>query len=371
VVRLAILTAIVIVGAAWTAPAAASTVDVAAGPVGWWEAEDNGAVAAQAGAPHHGDARSLPLVQPVVGMAATPTGRGYWLVASDGGIFTYGDATFHGSTGGIALWQPIVGMAATPTGRGYRLFAADGGVFTFGDAAFAGSDVAEARRPPVVDGGPLAGGYWMARSDGGVATFSATARTPVVAPVCRVEATVAADRSAAGGWVFAADPLAVPTPPAGPGASGIDSEATDALLDHAQACQVADPAVGAALADPLPGAGRSSVFGQRLHPIWGVTQLHSGQDLAAPGGTAILAAAAGTVVGVRQQVAYGNAVVIDHGGRTATVYAHLGRVDVAVGASVAAGGVIGTVGSTGFATGPHLHYEVRIEGEAVDPTPYL
>jgi murein DD-endopeptidase MepM/ murein hydrolase activator NlpD len=74
---------------------------------------------------------------------------------------------------------------------------------------------------------------------------------------------------------------------------------------------------------------------------------------------------------VRQQVAYGKAVVIDHGGRTATLYAHLARVDVAVGQAVAAGDAIGTVGSTGFATGPHLHYEVRVEGEPVDPRPYL
>jgi murein DD-endopeptidase MepM/ murein hydrolase activator NlpD len=305
-------------------------------------------------------------------MAATPTGRGYWLVASDGGIFTYGDATFHGSTGGIDLWEPIVGMAATPTGGGYWLFAADGGVFTFGDAVFVGSDVAQAQRPPVVDGGPLADGYWMARSDGGVATFRAVApRVVVVAPVCRADATVAADRSAVGSWVFASEPLPVPNPPVGPEASGIDSQATDTLLDHAQACQVVDPSVADALADPLPGAGRSSVFGQRLHPIWGVVQLHSGQDLAAPDGSSILAAAAGTVVAVRQQVAYGNSVVIDHGGRTATAYAHLSRIDVAVGAAVAGGDVIGTVGSTGFATGPHLHYEVRIEGEAVDPRPHL
>ena len=372
VVRLAVLLAVAIVaGAARTSAAGASTVDVAAGPVGWWEAEHTGAVAARAGAQHHGDASALPLVEPVVGMAATPTGRGYWLVAADGGIFTYGDATFHGSTGGIALWQPIVDMAATPTGRGYWLFAADGGVFTFGDAVFAGSDVAEARRPPVVDGGPLAVGYWMARGDGGVATFNATARTPVVAPVCRAEATVAADRSAAGSWVFASEPLPVPTPSEGPEASGIDSEATDLLLDHVQACQVVDPSVAAALADPLPGARRSSAFGERLHPIWGVVQLHSGQDLAAPAGSAIVAVAAGTVAAVRQQVAYGNVVVIDHGGRTATVYAHLGRVDAAVGGPVAAGGVIGTVGRTGFATGAHLHYEVRIEGEPVDPVPHL
>ena len=73
---------------------------------------------------------------PVVGMAATPDGKGYWLVASDGGIFTFGDAGFYGSTGALTLNKPIVGMAATPDGKGYWLVASDGGIFTFGDAAF-------------------------------------------------------------------------------------------------------------------------------------------------------------------------------------------------------------------------------------------
>jgi N-acetylmuramoyl-L-alanine amidase len=75
---------------------------------------------------------------PVVGMAATPDGKGYWLVASDGGIFTFGDAGFYGSTG-RHLNAPVVGMAATPDGKGYWLVASDGGIFTFGDAGFYGS----------------------------------------------------------------------------------------------------------------------------------------------------------------------------------------------------------------------------------------
>ncbi|WP_200891146.1 hypothetical protein, partial [Acidithrix ferrooxidans] len=76
------------------------------------------------------------LNKPIVGMAATPDGKGYWLVASDGGIFTYGDAGFYGSAGAIPLNKPIVGMAATPDGKGYWLVASDGGIFTYGDAAF-------------------------------------------------------------------------------------------------------------------------------------------------------------------------------------------------------------------------------------------
>ena len=72
------------------------------------------------------------LNKPVVGMVATPDGKGYWLVASDGGIFSFGDARFHGSTGNMVLNKPIVGMARNITGTGYWLLAQDGGVFSFG-----------------------------------------------------------------------------------------------------------------------------------------------------------------------------------------------------------------------------------------------
>jgi hypothetical protein len=82
-----------------------------------------------------------PLNKPVVGMAATPDGRGYWSVASDGGIFSFGSAVFHGSTGSLTLARPMVGMARTPDGGGYWMVAADGGIFSLGDAAFFGSAV--------------------------------------------------------------------------------------------------------------------------------------------------------------------------------------------------------------------------------------
>jgi ribosomal protein L24E len=78
------------------------------------------------------------LNRPVVGIAATPSGRGYWMVASDGGIFSFGDAPFLGSMGGQALDQPIVGMAAPPSGQGYWFVAQDGGIFAF-DVPFLGS----------------------------------------------------------------------------------------------------------------------------------------------------------------------------------------------------------------------------------------
>ena len=79
------------------------------------------------------------LNQPVVGIAATPTGQGYWLVAADGGIFAYGDAVFDGSTGAIHLNQPVVGIAPYGNDAGYWLVAKDGGIFAFGGAPFLGS----------------------------------------------------------------------------------------------------------------------------------------------------------------------------------------------------------------------------------------
>jgi hypothetical protein len=118
----------------------------------------------------HSDSQSN---QPIVGMAATPTGRGYWQVASDGGVFSFGDAAFHGSTGNIALNRPIVDMAATPDGGGYWLVASDGGIFSFGDAAFHGSTGAIHLNRPIVGmaSTPDGGGYWLVASDGGVFSF--------------------------------------------------------------------------------------------------------------------------------------------------------------------------------------------------------
>ena len=121
-----------------------------------------------------GSAANLGLKQPIVGMAATPSGKGYWLVAADGGIFTFGDARFYGSTGGRALNQPIVGMAATPTGRGYWLVAADGGIFTLRRRPFLRIDRRPTRstsRSSACAATPTGRGYWLVASDGGIFTF--------------------------------------------------------------------------------------------------------------------------------------------------------------------------------------------------------
>jgi hypothetical protein len=108
---------------------------------GYWTVNGAGAVVEHGGVTVFGSPAlsGIALSKPIVGMAASPDGKGYWLVASDGGIFTFGDAVFYGSTGAIHLNQPIVGMAASPDGKGYWLVASDGGIFTFGDAPFRGT----------------------------------------------------------------------------------------------------------------------------------------------------------------------------------------------------------------------------------------
>ncbi len=115
----------------------------------------------------------------------------------------------------------------------------------------------------------------------------------------------------------------------------------------------------------------TSPFGPRVHPIFGTIRMHTGVDFGAATGTPIHAAAAGIVVWAGPQGGYGNAVIIDHGGGLATLYAHQSRVGVSVGQHVSANQVIGYVGSTGYATGPHLHFEVRVHGNPVDPMGYL
>ena len=140
---------------------------------GYWQVARDGGMFTFGDAPFLGSTGDLRLNSPIVGMAATPTGRGYWLVAADGGIFTFGDAPFLGSTGDLRLNSPIVGMAATPSGRGYWLVARDGGIFTFGDAAFLGSTGDLRLNAPIVGMAPSPSGrgYRVVATDGGIFTF--------------------------------------------------------------------------------------------------------------------------------------------------------------------------------------------------------
>ncbi len=141
---------------------------------GYWLVASDGGIFTGGDAGFYGSLGNVHLNRPIVGMAATPDGRGYWLVASDGGIFTGGDAGFYGSLGNVHLNRPIVGMAATPDGRGYWLVASDGGIFTGGEAGFYGSLGGDIHLNQTVVGiaaTPDGRGYWLVASDGGVFAF--------------------------------------------------------------------------------------------------------------------------------------------------------------------------------------------------------
>ncbi len=128
----------------------------------------------------------------------------------------------------------------------------------------------------------------------------------------------------------------------------------------------------APLRKPLSGPLQvTSLFGYRPDPFLGRPALHSGVDLRDDYGAPVKATAAGVVTVAGPQGGYGNLVEIDHGGGMATRYGHLSAIDVAPGQQVTPGTSIGRVGSTGRSTGPHLHYEVRVDGEAVDPARFL
>jgi hypothetical protein len=139
---------------------------------GYWLVASDGGIFTLGDAKFFGSMGGKRLNRPVVDLATTPDGRGYWLVASDGGIFTFGNAKFYGSMGGKPLNKPIVGMAATPDGRGYWLVASDGGIFTFGNAKFRGSQGGRRLNAPIVGMArtPTGNGYWLAGADGGVFT---------------------------------------------------------------------------------------------------------------------------------------------------------------------------------------------------------
>ncbi|MGI9584551.1 MAG: peptidoglycan DD-metalloendopeptidase family protein [Acidimicrobiia bacterium] len=142
--------------------------------------------------------------------------------------------------------------------------------------------------------------------------------------------------------------------------------------EESQAQESPAPAASSsgALARPVPGAV-SSGFGTRIHPITGKVRMHNGLDMNGAQGSPIVAADGGTVILAAVKGGYGNTVMIDHGGGMVTLYAHQSSMAVSNGAKVSRGQVIGYVGSTGQSTGPHLHFEVRINGAPVNPANYL
>jgi len=130
-----------------------------------------------------------------------------------------------------------------------------------------------------------------------------------------------------------------------------------------------DGVVMRVFAQPVEGARLSSVFGRRTHPVYGDTRMHTGVDFAAARGTPVNSTAPGRISFIGRRGGYGRVVEIAHGSETMTRYAHLSAVPdgLAQGDRVAAGDLIGRVGATGTATGPNLHYEVRVNGRPTDP----
>lgn len=146
---------------------------------------------------------------------------------------------------------------------------------------------------------------------------------------------------------------------------------SDKLLEEIREMQQKMNYVGGEFIWPVP-ANRGKLdpgdfFGMRFHPIFHEWRMHTGIDIGAPTGANILASNSGTVLITAYTTGYGNKIVIDHGGGYVTLYAHCSKILVSEGQHVDQGDVIGLIGSTGWATGPHLHFEIMFEGERINP----
>jgi murein DD-endopeptidase MepM/ murein hydrolase activator NlpD len=150
----------------------------------------------------------------------------------------------------------------------------------------------------------------------------------------------------------------------------VESGAVGEFLRQVQAGQRLAPRKKRTFKAPVAGPV-SSGFGTRVHPILGEVRMHAGIDYAVGTGAPIKASGPGIVVWAGPRGGYGNAVIIDHRNGLATLYAHQSRVNATVGQKVVTGQVVGFVGQTGLATGPHLHFEVRELGAPVDPLLYF
>lgn len=140
-------------------------------------------------------------------------------------------------------------------------------------------------------------------------------------------------------------------------------------LDTAQGSRISGIAIPSV--QPVQRLAFTSNFGIRSDPFQGTARMHAGVDIPGPVGTPIYATADGTVDEAQRAGGYGNMIEIDHGKGIATRYGHLSKIIVASGEHVTRGQLIGLMGSTGRSTGSHLHYEVRIDGKAVNPAPFL
>lgn len=149
-----------------------------------------------------------------------------------------------------------------------------------------------------------------------------------------------------------------------------ESRSIAALLKARQRGQVYQAGSGTRLAWPTTGQVVSG-YGWRTHPIFGDRRFHTGIDIGAPTGQAVVAAESGTVAFAGYRSGYGLTVVIDHGDALATLYAHLSSVSVSNGSRVARASRVAAVGCSGYCTGPHLHFETRINGEPRDPMQFF
>ncbi|MHC6202304.1 M23 family metallopeptidase [Breznakiellaceae bacterium SP9] len=122
---------------------------------------------------------------------------------------------------------------------------------------------------------------------------------------------------------------------------------------------------------PLKAYRVSSTYGPRINPVTGKFRIHQGVDLAAPMGTDVYAAKSGTVSQVGYDAIFGNFIIIKHDDTWVSLYGHLSKIETAVQKKVSAGALIGKVGTTGQSTGPHLHFELRQNGKAQDPSRFL
>lgn len=123
---------------------------------------------------------------------------------------------------------------------------------------------------------------------------------------------------------------------------------------------------------PVPGYSRiSSPYGYRTHPVLNTQKMHTGIDIPAPTGTPVVSVDGGRVIYSGVQGSYGNTVMVDHGNGKVSLYAHNSQLLVSVGQTVQKGQAIAKIGSTGMSTGPHLHFEIRINGKHTNPVPYI
>jgi murein DD-endopeptidase MepM/ murein hydrolase activator NlpD len=151
-----------------------------------------------------------------------------------------------------------------------------------------------------------------------------------------------------------------------------EDESIQELINDSAATPVSQIREPSSLGFQWPVDGRvTSGYGYRIHPVYGTRKLHSGIDISAVTGTPISAAGQGTVIFAGVQGGYGNTVIVDHGLGVTSLYAHMSRIGVSSGTSLGRGDIVGYVGSTGTATGPHLHFEIRLSGATTDPQPYL